>query len=256
MSIDASRARDLLEEGDFQTLLVDELGWDHACGHITVAARGQTFILQTIAEKRGVQVFVCPPNEEGHIPPSDIRSALDRELVKYAHEHLLIFTAGDQTEHLWIYPRREPDRPVRLITYRFDQNASNELLLQKLASIRFALSEEEGVNLFLVTERLKESLDRDRLTKSFYQRFENERDAFQRLTTGIPDAELAKWYVAVLVNRLMFIYFIQEKGFLDGDQRYLQNKLAEPVKPNETVGVRKLESNLLRLGFVDPDGRG
>ena len=31
---------------------------------------------------------------------------------------------------------------------------------------------------------------------------------------------------------------------------------AEPVKPNETVGVRKLESNLLRLGFVDPDGRG
>ena len=30
----------------------------------------------------------------------------------------------------------------------------------------------------------------------------------------------------------------------------------EPVKPNETVSVRKLESNLLRLGFVDPDGRG
>ena len=30
-----------------------------------------------------------------------------------------------------------------------------------------------------------------------------------------------------MLNRLMFIYFIQEKGFLDNNQDYLRKKLAE-----------------------------
>jgi len=35
-----------------------------------------------------------------------------------------------------------------------------------------------------------------------------------------------------MLNRLMFIYFIQEKGFLDGDTRYLQNRLKELSQNN------------------------
>ena len=43
---------------------------------------------------------------------------------------------------------------------------------------------------------------------------------------GIPDEGLQRWYVSVILNRLMFIYFIQKKGFLNGDLDYLQHKSA------------------------------
>ena len=34
------------------------------------------------------------------------------------------------------------------------------------------------------------------------------------------------WYASVMLNRLMFIYFLQRKGFLAGDRDYLVNRLA------------------------------
>ena len=37
---------------------------------------------------------------------------------------------------------------------------------------------------------------------------------------------LQRWYASVMLNRLMFIYFIQKKGFLDGDPNYLRTRLA------------------------------
>src|SRR5208337_2861031 len=42
---------------------------------------------------------------------------------------------------------------------------------------------------------------------------------------GIPVDADREWYASLMLNRLMFIYFIQEKGFLDSDTRYLQNRL-------------------------------
>ena len=43
-----------------------------------------------------------------------------------------------------------------------------------------------------------------------------------------PTSDPAAWYASVLLNRLMFVYFLQKKGFLDrGDHDYLGNKLDE-----------------------------
>ena len=33
------------------------------------------------------------------------------------------------------------------------------------------------------------------------------------------------WYTSLMLNRLMFCYFIQKKGFLDNNINYLQDKL-------------------------------
>ncbi|PIY48822.1 MAG: SAM-dependent methyltransferase [Armatimonadetes bacterium CG_4_10_14_3_um_filter_59_10] len=225
MSLDRKAALERLKRFDFPRLFTQELGWDRAAGIKSISVRDQTFALEAVAEKRGVQVFVCPPADNGQIPPSDIRAAVDREITKHAYEHLLIFADVAQTEQLWLYPRRDTGKPVRLIPYRFDPHTSNEALLQKLSAITFTLNEEEELTLLGVTQRLRETLDRDKLTKSFYQRFAKERETFQKFLEGIPDAKLKHWYVAVLMNRLMFIYFIQEKGFLDARQRYLQDRL-------------------------------
>jgi hypothetical protein len=53
-----------------------------------------------------------------------------------------------------------------------------------------------------------------------------------KFITGINDqiTDLKKnrnkqWYTSVMLNRLMFCYFIQKKGFLDGNSNYLRDKL-------------------------------
>ena len=106
--------------------------------------------------------------------------------------------------------------------------------LSKLNSMVFDISEfdETGnIPLVEVTDRLKEALDIERVTKKFYTEFQDQHLAFLELIQGIDDERDRRWYASVLLNRLMFIYFLQRKFFLDnGDGRYLQNKLAEMQK--------------------------
>jgi len=45
--------------------------------------------------------------------------------------------------------------------------------------------------------------------------------------SGLDNEDNKRWYSSLMLNRLMFIYFIQKKGFLDNDPNYLRNKLVE-----------------------------
>ncbi len=72
---------------------------------------------------------------------------------------------------------------------------------------------------------LRDAFDRDKVTKKFYDQFKKEHADFLKFIKGIPVDADREWYASLMLNRLMFIYFIQQKGFLDGDSRYLQNRL-------------------------------
>jgi len=74
--------------------------------------------------------------------------------------------------------------------------------------------------------RLQEMVNTERVTKKFYDRFKTELGNFQKLIDGITVDADRLWYSSVMLNRLMFIYFLQRKGFLDGDRDYLSNRLA------------------------------
>jgi len=76
-----------------------------------------------------------------------------------------------------------------------------------------------------VVGRVRAAFNVERATRKFFDGFSKERDAFGKFVSGIPDLDMSKWYVSVMLNRLMFIYFIQKKGFLDGDIDYLRNRL-------------------------------
>jgi hypothetical protein len=45
-----------------------------------------------------------------------------------------------------------------------------------------------------------------------------------------------------MLNRLMFVYFIQKKGFLAGDERYLANRLTESRTRGMDRYYRKLRT--------------
>lgn len=70
------------------------------------------------------------------------------------------------------------------------------------------------------------SLSIEHITQRFYQRFRQEHATFLN-TIRIADKHInAEQYVSTLLNRLMFIYFIQKRGFLDNDPNYLRTRLS------------------------------
>ena len=106
-----------------------------------------------------------------------------------------------------------------------------------------------------VASRLKSALDIEKVTKKFYKEFSEQHLVFLELIQGIDDERQRRWYASVLLNRLMFIYFLQRKHFLDnGNLNYLQDKLAES---RQKLGKDKFFSVFLKAlffeGFAKPE---
>lgn len=205
--------------------LFNELGWDQLRVGLEKEVSGQLYTLQPIAIKRGVQVLRCAPGPDGKMPPYAVRQKIERKVTTDAREHLIIFTDAAQTRQIWQWVARAPGRPTQYREVKWQQGQETELLEQKLKAIAFDLNEEESLTVFGVAERLRGGFDRDNVTKKFYTRFKDQREAFQKFIDGIPGDDHARWYTAVVIDRLMFLWFLQEKYFLNNDKRYLRNRL-------------------------------
>jgi hypothetical protein len=224
MILDTARTRRYLKEFDFESLFIEELGWDHYTTSLDVEVDEQRFTLQAVAEKRGVVAFICAV---GTIPPYATRRKIDGQVARSFREHFIIYVDGERTEQIWQWVRREIGRPLASREHHYTIQQPGDSLIQKLQTIAFSFEEEETLILVDVTGRVRAAFNVEHATRRFYDRFRSERDAFQEFLEGIPDEEMERWYVSVMLNRLMFIYFIQKKGFLDGDPDYSRHKLAQ-----------------------------
>lgn len=210
--------------------LFNELGWDQPAQQqpYSVTVGEETFALDVVAHKKGVQILNCRPDAEGHVPAYATRQKIERKVTVEAREHLIVFADAAQTTQVWQWVSRAPGLPNQYREVPWRKGDSAELLRQKLGVIAFTLDDEESLTVFGVAQRLTAGFDRDKVTKKFYTEFDNQRKAFAVFIAGIPDTgEDLRWYTAVLIDRLMFLWFLQEKSFLDGNKRYLQKRLAE-----------------------------
>jgi len=220
------RVGPLLREFDFQTLFTEELGWDHHEEELPIAVEEHTYSLEAVAHKRGLVVFKCLPLEDGEIPPYPVRRKIERKVARTVFEHLIIFVDGNSTTQVWQWVKRQTGRPAACREHSYHVGHTGEALMQKLQGLVFELDEEEHLDVTTVASRVQQSLDVDKVTKRFYDRFKKEHDAFLGFIQGIDNVADCEWYASLMLNRMMFIYFIQKKGFLDDDPDYLRNRLA------------------------------
>jgi hypothetical protein len=221
--------RRYLEAFDFSGLFTDaSLGWDwpDSSAPLRVPFDGGFLSLEAVAEKRGVKILHVPPDSAGEILPSDQRKKLEKAVTPLAAEHLLIFTDAAKTRQVWVWTARRTGKPLQHREIVWEKGKSNELLLQKVSALAFTLEEEDFLSVVEVAARIRDAVDRDKVTKRFYDQFKTQKDAFRTFIKGISDAGLWDWYTSLMLNRLMFCYFLQRKGFLDGDPNYLGNRLA------------------------------
>ncbi|HUY14928.1 MAG TPA: DNA methyltransferase [Terriglobia bacterium] len=227
MPVNVAKLRERLQQFEFQRLFIEELGWDHHAASVQALAEGQAYNLTAFAEKRGFQVFTCIPAAGRPIPDYATRRKIETQLTKSAHEHLIIYTDSGRSTQVWQWVKRETGKPTACREHTYHRGQPGDALIQKLQNLLVAFEEEEVLTLVDVTMRTRAGFDVEKVTKRFYDRFKEEHSGFLKFLKGIPEDEMQRWYVSVMLNRLMFIYFIQKKGFLNSDTNYLRTKLAQ-----------------------------
>lgn len=249
--LNIENTRNLLQQFEFRTLFVEELGWSNPSIKKTQSLflNGFAFELQHIAQLGGA-VVVEVTSGNGEIPDAKTRAAIHKEFSKQHLEHLLIFLNKKRTQSLWYWVKREEKKNIPR-DHVYVKGQPGDLFLSKLSSMVIdigAFDEHGEVSIVEAVQRLKRALDVEATTKSFYKEYDDFRVEFVELIDGIDDARERKWYASVLLNRLMFIYFLQKKLFLDnGDDRYLQRKLEESKKR----GNERFYSEFLKLLFFE-----
>ena len=228
MAADIQTLRPYLQDFDLTGLMVEGLGWNHHQGApITVVSGNENYDLHSVAEKAGFAVYRCGPQLDGTIPPQSIRQQIERQVAQTNYEHLIIFVDASETRQVWQWVKRESGRSPAFRQFPFDKGQTGMALLQRLRGIEFTLEEEASLGITDVTEKFQQSLDIERVTKRFYDQFRKELTAFQQFIDGFTEQGDRDWYASLMLNRMMFVYFIQKQDFLDGDEHYLRNRLQQ-----------------------------
>ncbi|MCX5638720.1 MAG: SAM-dependent methyltransferase, partial [Planctomycetota bacterium] len=251
MAFDINRVRKHLKDFDFTNLFIEELGWDRHQGRLNVQIGDRVITLWAIAHKRGMVAYTCQL-AGSRITVDDTIRKIETQVAKSVHEHLIIYTDANGTEQIWQWAKREPGKPIARRHHHYNVTQSGDSLIQKLQTIVFALEEEENLTIVDVSGRVRAAFDVERVTKRFYDRFKNEHQRFLDFINGIPDDYLQRWYASVMLNRLMFIYFIQKKRFLDDDENYLTNKLAQSKAEVKDSFYHNFLCPLFFEGFAKP----
>lgn len=219
-----------ISEGSFLKLFVSELGWNRFRGQAqlpTITVDEVDYCFTTIAERNGFQILTCPVDA---IPSNSICKKIDTKLRRQANDYIAIYQLGSTEHHLWVVPvKANEKRDLVLVEYETAEKA--DLLYSKIEGFSFNLGEDTTIVDLRSKVQGAFAVNSEKITKDFYAGFKKEHSAFVKFVKGIDD-DIADeknknkhWYTSIMLNRLMFCYFIQKKGFLNLDFDYLRHKL-------------------------------
>jgi hypothetical protein len=223
------KIRNLIQQFDFKALF-NQLGWSNPLDNraITKTVNTQELTYQQIAQLSGVVVLQVATSLRS-VPDGKTRLALHEKISQ--HEHLLIFVDSEKTQCCWSWLKRDGKKTLPR-SHNYFKGQSSDLLLSKIINmmVDFQDFDENGhIPVVDVTMRMNASFNAnaEKTTKKFYDEFKKRHKEFMSFINGLENEEDKRWYASLMLNRLMFIYFIQKKGFLDNDFDYLQNKLKQ-----------------------------
>lgn len=219
-----------IKESNFRELFITEMGWNNYAGQSdipTLYIDEVGYDMRTIAERNGFQILHC---SVGKIPTPTTCKKIDLKLRRWANDYICIYSIPESEHHQWVAPIKNVEKR-ELVTIEYETAAKADFLFSKIGGLSFDL--DERTTIMDVKERIQEAfaINSADVTKSFYAGFQKEHKAFAEFICGVDDHIAVKdnrnkqWYTSVMLNRLMFCYFIQKKGFLDNDVNYLRNKL-------------------------------
>ena len=228
----------LIKQSAWQEMFITEMGWNAPQGqHFlpTLAVDDTNYDFTVIAQRNGFQILTC---EVTAIPNMSTCRKIDLKLRRQANDYIAIYTIAQSEHHLWACPLKQNEkREMVVVEYATADQA--DFLFSKLAAITFGIDEQTTI--IDVRQHVAQAfaVNSEKITKDFYNGFRKQHKDFAAFITGIDDNiplydskkneqnRNKLWYASVMLNRLMFCYFIQKKGFLNGDVDYLTNRLKQ-----------------------------
>lgn len=221
----------LLLDGDFRELFISELGWNKwkvRAELLPIAIDGTDYQFRTVADRNGLQVVVAEVSE---LPKASLVRRIDAQLRKQAQDYIAIYVLCNKPgHHQWVIPVKNVDKRD-LVSIEYESPEKADFLFSKMQDLEFDPAERTTIVDVKAAVHRAFSVNAEKVTKDFYAGFRKEHKAFAKFITGIDDELNEKdnrnkqWYASVMLNRLMFCYFIQKKGFLNGNVNYLRDKL-------------------------------
>ncbi|WP_396432967.1 Eco57I restriction-modification methylase domain-containing protein [Limnohabitans sp.] len=185
--------------------------------------------------------------------------------VAHSHaENLLIFTNqqtnASQSQWYWVKRDKHPGTgKPRLTSRRHDyfKGQPVDLFASKLQAMVVELSELDTAGRLPVLEaarRIQAALDVEKTTKKFFTAYQQQHLELLGHIQGIENERDKRWYASVLLNRLMFVWFMQKKFFLDGGNAdYLRTKLIESQQRGNDRFFGEFLNALFFSAFAKPE---
>ena len=228
-------------------------GWDN--DRIVLPPIGveeKVYQLKSIAQKSGFRVIECLSGNEEPIPTRSIRNRIESLVSQMSHDHIIIYTDSVRQKQVWQFVYRTLSQGTKRVEVEYDIRMNPEKIYERTSGLVFDLDEEGKITIIDVIERVKGSLatNSEKVTKRFYDHFKNQRKSMIDSISGISDTLDREWYASLMLNRLMFCYFIQKRRFLNNDMDYLNHKLQESQKKH-VDGFFSFYRNFLLVLFHD-----
>ena len=260
--LDFPRFEKHLSAFDFARLFIDVLGWNRPGAERDWLAdqAGETgFSRRAVAELGGViaiQVVV-----DGGWPDESQRLRVWKHIAHSHAENLLIFTdrqqQASQSQWYWVKKGKHPETGKPRLTARrheYFKGQPVDLFASKLQAMVVELAELDATGRLPVLEaarRIASALDVEKTTKKFFTAYQQQHLELLEHIHGIDDARDKRWYASVLLNRLMFVWFLQKKGFLSQIGLQPFEYLREQLQQSEQRGPNRFFGEFLNALFFE-----
>jgi len=255
LQLNIENARQFIQAFEFKTLFVEELGWENAKNKkpVPFLIKDKVFTRTAIAELSGAMVFEVTASDS-HIPASDFRDLVSKEIQKLHFEHILIFVDQARSQCIWRWLKKQ-DKKTYAREHLFASGQTGDAFIAKIAGLLVDLGEiENNITIVDVARKMRTALDVEKVTRKFFKDYQTYYIDFLKLIEGIESEADRKWYASVLLNRLMFIYFLQKKFFLaGGNGDYLADKLKASKQRDKDQFYSHFLQHLFFEGFAKPE---
>ena len=208
-------------------LFLEVLDFDRDAGLVSLASAPAAVALpgsaERIAQLDGVRVLYVALDGTGtdRVRKAEAAAAVKLVADQLGDDLLLVFTNASASQLHLIHPSFERAHPTlrRIVVER---DLPRRTSVQQVANIYWRHQAADGIR-----AALEEAFDVEPVTKAFFAKYRELFVAAEESVTGFgsdeAERENKRRFVQTLFNRLMFVYFLQRKGWLafQGDMDYL-----------------------------------
>lgn len=255
------RLKNLSTDRDVKALFIEELNFEprdlslSPIDALSQKVAEPVCALRIIAGYQDFDVILCVLNR---LLKSHQRPIFEQLSATYYHS-LLVFTDANRSEwhfcnlkHIERRKKQQEEIVRRIRPFRRIVVGKTERL--RTASERIALSfaEEQDTGLTLHA-KCDEAFDVEAVSNKFYEDFVHYYKAFRDSVREENDisSKISDEFTQTIFNRLLFLYYVQKKGFLDKNPYYLLDHFKECAKDNLNYYSEFLIPLFKRLSFQD-----